>query len=160
MQPLQNVTNQDTPTPEGGVVEATLTAAQEYYITFYAANGLSVMEDGSFEKISAEKFAAKIGVARMTLYRWQQSIPNFQARVKARRREIFNANREAMIWNGLFLRAAKGDHKQAEMILSHFSDYVPPTQRHEVKLNGLTDLVKLARKKNERAVLDAEPNNS
>lgn len=158
MQPLQNVTKTESPTGDGAVVDVTLTAQQDYYITFCAANGLSVNEDGSFDKLTAGAFADKIDVSRMTLWRWRETIPNFQQKVKARRKEIFNANREAMIWNGLFLRAAKGDHKQAEMILSHFSDYVPPTQRHEVRLNGLVDLAKIARHKEK--VIDANPNNA
>lgn len=155
MEILQNPT---TAEPDNGDVsqrDVELQERQEYYITYYAANGLSVHDDGSFEKISAEKFAAKIGVHRTTLYEWQKSIPNFQARVRARRKEIFNGTREAMIWNGLFLRAAKGDSKQAEMLLSHFSDYVPPTQRHEVKIGGLADLAKIARKK-QAGVIDVQ----
>lgn len=159
MQPIQNVTEKTDANGDGVIGDVTLTVAQDYYVTFCAANGLSVNEDGSFEKISAEQFASKIGVSRMTLWRWQQSIPGFQARVKVRRKEIFTLNRENMIWRGLFLRAAKGDHKQAEMVLSHFSDYVPPTQRHEVKLGGLTDLAKLARSKTER-IIDATPDNT
>jgi hypothetical protein len=154
--PPQNVTKTNIPTGEQSVVDATLTPAKEYYITFCAGNGLSVQEDGSFAKISAEQFAASIGVDRRTLYRWRDTIPEFGKRVKDRRREIFNANRESMVWNGLFLRAAKGDHKQAEMILSHFSDYTPPTQKHEVKIGGLADLAKLARQKDK--VIDATSN--
>lgn len=156
MPPIQNVTENNGGTSGNSPDLVSLTPAQEYYITFCAANGLSVKEDGSFEKLSAEKFADKIGVARITLYRWRDSIPNFQQRVKQRRHEIFNANREAMVWNGLFLRAAKGDHKQAEMILSHFSDYTPPTQKHEVRVSGLADLLKLSRQKAERKVIDAD----
>lgn len=151
--PPQNVTNTNIADSSETVDDATLTPAKEYYITFCAGNGLSVQEDGSFAKISAEQFAASIGVDRRTLYRWRDTIPDFNKRVKERRREIFNANREAMIWNGLFLRAAKGDHKQAEMILSHFGDYLPPSQRHEVRVSGLADLLKMARNKN-RKVLD------
>lgn len=156
MATLQNLTHVDDEARGGSVVDVRLQERQEHYITFYAANGLSVEEDGSFKKISAETFAHSIGVSRQTLYDWQKSIPNFQDRVRKRRQEIFTAGRESMVWNGLFLRAAKGDHKQAEMILSHFSDYTPPTQKHEVRVNGLADLAKIARAKNERTVLDAE----
>lgn len=155
METIQNETKTESPTPVNETVDESLTPAQDAYITFCAANGLSVEEDGSIIKMSAEAFAVKIGYGRATLYRWRDSIPNFQDRVRNRRREIFTANRENAVWNGLFLRAAKGDHKQAEMILTHFSDYTPPTQKHEVKVSGLADLAKIARKKNERDALNA-----
>lgn len=159
MQPIQNVTNPNTANSGGVVDDVTLTPQQDYYITFVAANGLSVKEDGSFEQMTASKFAEKIGVSRMTLYRWQDSIVNFQHLVRQRRQEIFTLNRENMIWRGLFLQAAKGNPKAAEMILSHFGDYTPPTQKHEVKIGGLADLVKLARQKHtSKGVIDATPN--
>jgi hypothetical protein len=154
MELQQNVTQTGIINEGNSAGDDTLPIAQDYYITYVAANGLSVTEDGGMVKISADSFAAKIGVNRVTLWRWQKSIPNFQARVRKRRAEIFTLNRENAIWHGLFLRAAKGDKPQAEMILSHFSDYVPPTQRHEVRVNGLADIAKLARKKNESHVVD------
>lgn len=153
MDALQNLTD-EKPAVSGESPElAKLKVAQDYYITFYAGAGLSVNDDGEIFKVTASEFANKIGYSRQTLYDWQKSIPDFQARVKARRKEIFTSNRENVIWRGLLLRAAKGDSKQAEMILSHFSDYVPPTQRHEVKLGGLVDLAKIARGKS-----DGSPN--
>lgn len=157
MTTLQNLTPDTLPKSGDVADDVNLQERQNYYITYYAAAGLSVDEDGNMVKITAADFADSIGVSRQTLYDWQKSIPNFQDRVKIRRKEIFTSTRENLIWRGLFLRAAKGDHKQAEMILSHFSDYVPPTQRHEVKLNGLADLAKAARAKSER-LIDASSN--
>lgn len=151
MSALQNITNTNTNDPEeaGQNVKPTnvLDERKNHYITYVAAHGLSVEEDGTYTKISAQQFAESIGVSRQALYDWQKSIPDFWELVKIRRKEIFTMNRENAIWRGLMLRALKGDAKQAEMILSHFSDYTPPTQKHEVKVSGLGELYQLARQK-------------
>lgn len=154
----QNVTQTDIATSDSDIPAVTL--AQDYYVTFVASAGLSVEDDGTIKTITSEQFALKLGVTRVTLWRWKNSIPNFEQLVAKRRREIFTLNRENLVWKGLFLRAAKGDHKQAEMILSHFSDYTPPTQKHEVKIGGLADLVKMARSKNAQIkAIDVTPTN-
>lgn len=152
----QNETISENDTSTEGVADVSLTPKQDYYITFCASAGLSVDADGDLKTMSMERFANKIGVARATLYRWKDTIPDFETKVSQRRRQIFAKNRENIIWKGLFLKAAAGDVKAAEMVLSHFSDYVPPTQKHEVKIGGLVDLAKQARAKNERRVVDAD----
>jgi len=152
MSGLQNVTNTNENKSSEAGQSVTLSnhledQRKDYYITYVAAHGLSVEEDGTYTKITAQEFADKIGVSRKTLYQWQKDIPSFWDLVKIRRKEIFTQNRENAIWRGLTLRALKGDYKQAEMILSHFGDYTPPAQRHEVKVSGLGELYNMARQK-------------
>jgi acyl-CoA hydrolase len=119
-----------------------ITVAQDDWITYCATGGLEVVmeevvKDGrssinQLRQTSITKFAQTHNVDRKTLYNWKKSIPDFQRRVDERRRQIFTDDRMALVWNGLFMRAAKGDAKQAEMIASHFGDYVPPTQKVQV----------------------------
>jgi hypothetical protein len=45
------------------------------------------------------------------------------------------------------MRAAKGDAQQAQMVLSHFGDYMPPAQRVDatVEVKGLAELLQVAK---------------
>lgn len=122
---------------------------QDQYITFVASSGLSITEDGGFKQIKVGEFADLISTPRRTLYNWQQSIPEFWEKVDIRRREIFTRSRENAIWKGLTLKAMKGDTQAATMVLSHFGDYSPPAQKHDVKINGLSDFLNSARKRHE-----------
>lgn len=125
-----------------------LSLKQEEWVSYCAVGGLITTEDGAIRKMSISDFAIQLGVDRKTLTNWKTSIPNFWERVDARRRELFSRSRIAVVWNGLFLRAAKGDAEQAKIILSHYADWQPPSQKHEVQIGGLIDLARLAEQEN------------
>jgi hypothetical protein len=150
----QNLAQIETPTAvdaEGAQKEKHLTWAQDQYITFCASSGISMTEDCQFELMTAKQFAAAVGYNRNTLYYWQENIPNFWQQVDQRARVIFNKSTKFAIIKGLKLKAMAGDVKAAEMLWSHFGDYTPPAQKHEVKINGWGDVVREARKKRIKA---------
>lgn len=162
MDTAQNYTQ--SPTPPQAQTDSVkppelLKYLQNEYITFCASSGISMTEDGNFVAMTVTQFAAAAGVSRRTLYNWQKSIPNFWQRVDERAREIFNQSTKYAIFKGLKLKAMAGDTKAAEMVMSHYSDYTPPAQKHEVKLSGWGDMVREARKraiKSNRPVVEAE----
>lgn len=151
---LQNVTPaltvvQENQTPavtytEPTEADRTRAFRQQLYIDFVAMAGLRVRDDGSLEMLTAGEFAVEIGVTRKTLYEWQNSIPKFWERVADAQQKIYSSRRVATVWRGIFMRAAKGDHKQAEMYLTHFSNYKLPTQKVEADLRGFTDVLRAA----------------
>jgi hypothetical protein len=102
---------------------------QEEYISYCAVGGLITEVDGTLKKMSLEQFSEQLKVDRKTLYNWKKTIPNFWTRVEKRRGEIFTQSRISVVWNGLMLRAAKGDAEQAKIILGHFANWQPPTQK-------------------------------
>jgi hypothetical protein len=133
--------------------------AQDQFITFCASSGISTDEDGNFTYVTVKQFAAAIGYDRSRLYQWKKEIPGFWSLVDQRAREIFNGSTKYAIFKGLKLKAMLGDVKAAEFVLSHYSDYTPPAQKHEVKLTGWGDMVRDARKraiKANRPVQEAE----
>jgi predicted transcriptional regulator len=116
-----------------------------------AAGGLFIDSDGKMIQPSVSELATLAGINRTTVYNWRKDIPNYQDIVKKRRGEIFTQERVNKIWAAVYLRARKGDFKQAEMILSHYDDYVPPTQKVEVDVEtGLADIMQLVRKKKQQ----------
>jgi hypothetical protein len=121
--------------------------ALEQYKLYCASGGLEFYEPGSFKKITVDEFANRIGWARRTLYDWQKATTDFWIDVNKKRHELYSGAQTQIVWRGVFLRAAKGDAKQAEMFLSHYSDYVPPTQKQDVKITGFADLINLSRKR-------------
>jgi hypothetical protein len=120
---------------------------QEEYISYCAVGGLITEVDGTLKKMSLEQFSEQLKVDRKTLYNWKKTIPNFWTRVEKRRGEIFTQSRISVVWNGLMLRAAKGDAEQAKIILGHYANWQPPTQKQEIRIGGLGDLVNAARRK-------------
>jgi hypothetical protein len=145
----------DNKTTEVEVVEPTRTVKtevvkqlQDEYISYCAVGGLLTGEDGTIKKVNISQFAEMIGVDRKTLNNWKRSIPNFWDEVDKKRRKLFSGPRMSVIWNGLFLRAAKGDAEQAKIILGWFADWQPPAQKHEVDVGGgLADLLQMVRKR-------------
>lgn len=132
---------------------------QEEWITYRATDGLVADDNGDLVKLTRAKIAERIGVDRRTLLRWEDDIPDFWERVERRQADIFTKDRLVKIINGLFLRAAKGEAKQAEMLWSHFGKYVPPTQQVKVDTtDNISDLFNLLRerKENRPNVVDAE----
>lgn len=126
METPQNVTNENKLTDDK---RQKLALLHEQYISFVAVGGLLTDDDGTLKKKSISEFAAELGVDRRTLSRWKDSLPNFWERVEKRRDEIFTKNRITAVWNGLFLRAAKGDAQQAIIILSQYAKWQPPAQK-------------------------------
>jgi len=153
----QNSTRKSIITPVNSpknVESKPLTVAQDDFITFVACDGLMVEAGGQLEQINMTQYANRIGVDRTTLYNWQKSIPDFWPRVTARAAEIFTRKRRMKIYNGLFLRAARGDAAQAALLLSHFPDaegrtFQPPAQKHEVTASD--DVVSLLNQARQRA---------
>lgn len=143
-QTSQQITVPPVPPPEDLQL---LKQQQEEWITFTAIGGLVTEADGLLKPMTIVDFSNQLGVPRRTLYNWRKSIPKFWERVDVRRREMFGKDRIAKVWNGVYLRAAKGDAPQAQMILSHFSDYRPPAQSHEIEVKGWGDAIVNARKK-------------
>ncbi len=148
--------------PEG------LSVLQDLWLTFDAAGGIvEDPETGAPMRMSITDFATKIGVHRTTLYEWRKLIPNYQDLVRRRRSEIFTEVRVSKVWAGVHLKAMLGEHKQAEMVLTHYSDYTPPAQRvkHDID-DGFADLLQRARKRreaetsNDSEIIDGTPNSN
>ncbi len=138
----QNLTDSqpsiDQPTAAVGTIiedEPTLKYRQQMYVDFCATGGLRVEEDGEATPITVTDFAQDLGVSRWTLYNWQKIIPNFQARVAQRRKEIGSGIRTSQVWKGIFAKARSGDPAAGDMWLTNFDpNYKSPRQKveHEV----------------------------
>lgn len=130
-----------------------LTPQQQNYISYVAVGGLITEDDGSVHKLRLEDFATSLGVDRRTLNNWKRNIPNFWQLVEQRRSEIFTQNRITAVWNGLFLRAMKGDAEQAKIILGQYAKWQPPAQKHDITIgDGLADAALAARARRENAI--------
>jgi hypothetical protein len=122
-----------------------LSPKQDLFIDYMAFGAFSLDSAGMMSQMTAEQVAAKLGVTDRTLRRWRRSIPGYGDLVRKRRMEKFRIEIEDGVWRGLIAKALVGEPKQAEMVLSHFSDYTPPAQKVDHKVEGLADLVQLAR---------------
>lgn len=133
---------------------------QEQWITFVALGGLITSESDdennpvSIRQMPVSEFSAKVGVPRSTLYEWKKRIPNFGARVRKRREEVFSLSRETQLFNRAYLIGMHSkDHKAAgdmiKMLLGHSAQLMLPAQRHEIEAGqSLVDLANAARKRN------------
>lgn len=147
---LQNDTKTEDTTPlEGEIVtdDKVLTQAQEQYISYKAVGGLGVKTGEPLVKVSMHEFANMIGVSRMTLYRWEESIPNFWERVKNRRQELIGRDMISNVWNRVYLDAMAGKEPQQRLILGQFADWKPPAQAHDIKMTGWADVINKARQR-------------
>ncbi len=134
-------------TSDAAPIQVPKAQAVEHYKLYCAAGGLDTSDPDNFRKISVQEFADSIGWGRRTLYDWQKSEPNFWDDVNKKRNEVYGGARTQLVWRGVFLRAAKGDAKQAEMFLSHYSDYEMRPKKEENELNSWADLVLNAQKR-------------
>lgn len=126
------------------------TEAQYRFVEWYAAGGLVVTDDFDIRHVTLTQLARELGVSRMTLYRWRESIPDFNDHVDGFKRGIMQ-EKVSLVWRGVFLRAAKGDVKQAEMFLSTFdSHFVPAYKKEVITATGLTDVLQLMRQRKQQ----------
>jgi hypothetical protein len=89
---------------EGNPTESKYTAQQEAYIDFVATGGLKVFPDGTFERQKYSAFAEAIGVARSTLWKWENRLPGFWEEVDSRRMHFRN-KRLSSVENALYTAA-------------------------------------------------------
>jgi hypothetical protein len=161
MEAQQSATNEKNPTPKG---VASNDLRYDTYIDYCAVGGLITNDDGSFRKLTSEELARELGVNRTTLWRWQETIPNFQERVRSRRIELSKRSRASKVYNGLYLRAAQGFAAEVRLWAEIFDGYQPAPQRLQHSLgDGFADAMKIARTRREGAiegevVKDNEPN--
>jgi hypothetical protein len=124
--------------------------AQERAIEWFASKDMLYWDQddmGVVKRPSARKLAEELGISRQTIYNWRKTIPDIKIRMREARLQIEQINITA-VWNGVFLKACDGDPKAAEMYLSYFSDYRPPTQSNFTQeVNGIGDLFNLTRNK-------------
>ena len=151
MDTVQNVTVMPTDeevSAANAYIPSLLKIQQQLYIDYCALGGLITDEEGNFKKMSAEQLAEDIGVPnRRTFYTWQKQIPDFWGLVRTRRKQLSRGARATKVYNGLYLRACKGDPTAVRLWADIFDDYQPPSQKHEVLIGGLADLAILAEKK-------------
>lgn len=163
MSGLQNLTKTENQTDEQSQsvispAEELLQLRQQQWIDFCAIGGMLTDDDGAITPTTATRFAEMIKVSRQTLYDWKKSIPDFDERVKQRRKVLGSGTRLAKVHNGLYLKASSGNPEAVKLYLQIYDGWKPPKQEMEIEHNlGLADLV--AKKKleleRERKVIDA-----
>ncbi len=130
-----------------GVVQVPKEHALGLYKDYCAAGGLQTDEAGSLRRVSVEEFSQSIGWGRRTLYDWRSADPDFWDDVAARRSRIYGAL-VPQVWRAVYERALKGEAKQAEMVLSHYSDYSPASHKQDAtETRGFADFLQLVRKR-------------
>lgn len=155
----QNPTNVSTPATvsAGRKKQVMISPQQESYITFCSIQGMVVEEDGTIRKMTAQQFADRIGVHRDTLYDWQKRIPNFWDLVAKERKRLGGQNRVAKVYNGLFLKAAKGDAKAAAIYLAnHDPNFRMPAQKVEHEAGNSWAALLQQKRKNASDVIEGE----
>lgn len=136
---------------------------QQQFIDFCALGGLLTDEAGNFTRLTLNDFAEMIQVDRVTLWRWKKAIPYFDQKVRERRIVISKGTRASKVYNGLYLKACKGDPAAVRLWAEIFDGYQPAPQRIQHNLgNGFADAAGIARKRREQAVegevVDEQPN--
>lgn len=127
--------------------ERLLSYQQNSWIDYCAIGGLRSDDDGHVWKMSMEDFATSIGSTRNTLYRWKITISNFNERVMQRRKELGVQSRLVHVYNGLYLKARRGDAPAAALFLANTDpEFHMPNQRIEHDAAGsLLDVLEKAR---------------
>ena len=156
MDTLQNFTNDNSETTVELVKNAEIVLKENKlkWVDFCAVGGLITEDDGSLKPMTITAFADAIGVTRQTLYDWKKSIPNFWNHVKKRRMELGSGTRLQKVYNGLFLKASAGTPEAVKLYLQIFDGWQPPSQKHDIDVRGLGDLVNTARNKK---IIDITP---
>jgi hypothetical protein len=116
-------------------------------IEYYALGGLMTNEEGEIKKMPVTELADLLKVDRVTVYRWRDEIPDFWGKVARARQQLGGQNRVQKVWNGVFLRAAKGDAEQAKMFLTNFDPNfrMPNDKADRGAAETLIDLMNAAR---------------
>ena len=156
MSGLQEFTNPALVTPKRDKsldIPQGLTPIQNEYVSYVAVSGLMIDDDGSVRQMKVDEFCEAANVTRTTLQHWRQRIPNFSQLVETRRAQLFPGSRISAIWKAMQLKAMGGNTEAAKIVLGHFGQWQPPSQKHEVQIGGLIDLAKIAQSK---GVIDGE----
>ena len=124
--------------------------AQDRAVDWFASKDMLYWDieiDGVVKRPSARKLANELGVSRQTIYNWRKTLPDIELRIDQARKSMEQINITA-VWNGIFLKACDGDARAAEMYLSYWSDYKPPSQTAPTQIsNGFGGLLNLTRNK-------------
>lgn len=125
-------------------------------ISYCALNGMITKESDDpqkpqiIEQLTISEFCAEINISRDTFYNWKKKIPDFAARVRSRRIELFSLTRESAVYNRLYLIGMTGTSGAAvralEVLAGHFAELTLPVQRQTIKIHGsASELLKAAR---------------
>ncbi len=95
------------------------TPNKERYIKF-VASGCFV----NGKRLTHEEFAKNIGVSRKTLYRWQESIPDFWHQVQNIRSKAYKL-KISSIYQALYKQALKGDVNASKLLLQQVGELEP-----------------------------------
>ncbi len=126
---------------------------RQQYVDFVALGGLLTEDDGSFITMTVGQFASTLGVSRQSLYNWKKTISDFDKKVRARRLQLSQKSRATKVYNGLYLRACKGDPLAVKLWAEIFDGYQPAPQRLQHSLgDGFADAMKIARTRREGAI--------
>lgn len=116
-------------------------------IDYYALQGLMTDEEGNLKKMPVTELAQLLQIDRTTVYDWRDTIPDFWGKVTKARARLGGQNRVQKVWNGVYMRAAKGDAEQAKLFLANFDEsFRMPNQSVDLNAgNTLIDLMNAAR---------------
>jgi hypothetical protein len=144
---LQKPASEVTVSDAGKPAEQPLDWRQQYVVDYYAIGGLVTTEEGEVKKMTVTELANTLKVDRSTIYDWRDRIPGFWDHVAQARQRLGGQNRVQKVWNGVFLRAAKGDAEQAKMFLANFDpNYKAPGDKSDRNAaETLIDLMNAAR---------------
>lgn len=123
-----------------------LTYEQQRVADWHAANGMRYwdLDDmGVVKRPSAKMLAEELGISRQTIYDWPRIIPNFREHILEAQFGMIQTNIIA-VWNAVFIKAANGDAKAAEMYLANFDPTfrLPVRQsKLEVQATGWGDII-------------------
>lgn len=107
--------------------DSKITPLKESYIHFVASG---FIDDG--KRLTHEEFARKIGVSRKTLYRWQETIPDFWLRVQSMRSKAYKL-KISSIYQALYKQALKGDVNASKLLLQQMGELAPsPKNKDEL----------------------------
>jgi DNA-binding XRE family transcriptional regulator len=129
--------------------------AQQRVIEWYAAKGFFYFDEEQMKIVrrqSAASLAADLGISRQTIYEWPKTISDFTIKTAKAQQEIIRAN-VTSVWNGVFIRAAKGEYKPAELFLSQFDPYFTPLGNASKVISSysLANLLKMPNKRISKA---------